>query len=72
MKNKRSNQVLGVLKGVYNRIEYIRKKKRLRKYKRNSSRLQKKNKYRSKKVEKDRDVERMRLQKKRSCQKNIQ
>jgi len=67
MKNKRSNQVLGVLKGVYNRIEYIRKKKRLRKYKRNSSRLQKKNKYRSKKVEKDRDVERMRLQKKRSC-----
>jgi len=67
MKNKRSNQVLGVLKEVYNRIEYIRKKKRLRKYKRNSSRLQKKNKYRSKKVEKDRGGERMRLQKKRSC-----
>jgi len=67
MKNKRSNQVLGVLKGVYNRIEYIRKKKRLRKYKRNSSRLQKENKYRSKKVEKDRGGGRMRLQKKRSC-----
>ena len=39
MKNKRSNKVFSMMKGVYSRKWYIEERKRLRKYKRSSGRI---------------------------------
>ena len=60
-KSKRSNQVLSTVEGVHSRTWHMRKKGGLRKYKRDNSRLWRKNKYRSQKTVKNRNSRRTRL-----------
>ena len=69
MKNKRSNKVLSALEEVYSGIWYMGKRERLRKHQRSSSKFQRKNKYKSQKIEKIVGSKRTRFQIKRVTKK---